>query len=292
VGGRLLAAFLVAGAMAGCTGAELGPTAGPGLDERDGEEIAGSVDVQATATTGVIRCVAVDADITPLAGVLVELSPGGRSTTTDHKGACGFEGLEPRAYLVHATKDGHSATQATADVRAGVDDPPFVRLVLPEIGSAASWHTIKDELYVSSAWSVNGEEIFGLGTTENILSGMIIREHAANATWLQTEVVWEPTTLLAREVVLDCSLSASLYGTGASHNHRVAGPAMLPWSLEVDLMPGAPLRQFCYFVPVENAPVPFGAILHQDFQAFTTVFYGMLPEPGWLLTTDGHPAPP
>ena len=52
-------------------------------------------ELEATAETGVIRGVVVDAAIVPVAGVTVTIDGLDQETTSNEAGAFGFDGLEP-----------------------------------------------------------------------------------------------------------------------------------------------------------------------------------------------------
>jgi hypothetical protein len=97
------------------------------------DQAASDLDLKATATTGVIRGVVVDEGIRPLAGALVTATSNGHAAATNSTatGAFGFQGLAPGTYLVKAHKAGYRDTQASAEVKAGVDESLSVKLTLP-----------------------------------------------------------------------------------------------------------------------------------------------------------------
>ena len=90
-------------------------------------------DLEATETTGVIRGVVVDSAIVPIVGATITISTTGQSTATNEDGAFGFDGLEPGTYFFEVTKLGYAPVQQSADVEAGVAQPPVVRVqMLPD----------------------------------------------------------------------------------------------------------------------------------------------------------------
>lgn len=117
--------LLVASVLAGCSDQGGAGTTDDPLDV--------DVDVQPTATTGIIRGVVVDNAIRPVSGVSISVAvPQGAPKTfiTGETGAFGFEGLEPGTYFLKAHKVGYFDVQQSADVVAGVDDPPVVKMLL------------------------------------------------------------------------------------------------------------------------------------------------------------------
>ncbi|MCA1812166.1 MAG: carboxypeptidase-like regulatory domain-containing protein [Halobacteriales archaeon] len=99
------------------------------------DTITGAVDdlqLEATATTGVIRGVVVDEGIRPLAGVLLTATSQGSSFTANSTstGSFGFQGLPPGTYFVKAHKLGFRDTQVSTEVHAGVSDPHPLKVLL------------------------------------------------------------------------------------------------------------------------------------------------------------------
>jgi hypothetical protein len=118
----LVAAVLVAGALAGCSGGSKEPKDdGKGLD--------------VTPTTGGIRGIVVDQAIVPVQGARVTLS-GGANTTSAADGAFNFTGLQPGDYIVMVGKPGYIPVQAAATVEANVPDPPVVKVLLQALTTA------------------------------------------------------------------------------------------------------------------------------------------------------------
>lgn len=118
----LVAAVLVAGALAGCSGGKE-PAGGKG----------GGLIV--TPTTGGIRGIVVDQAIVPVQGARITIS-GGANTTSGADGTFNFTGLEPGDYIITAGKPGYVPVQASATVEANVPDPPVVKVLLQALTTA------------------------------------------------------------------------------------------------------------------------------------------------------------
>lgn len=117
--------LLFALALAGCTGGGDGePT---GSDFFTGTD---TPTVQATATTGGIRGVVVDDTITPIKGAVIEILNTEKAYTTAEDGLFAISGLEPGTYFIKASHPLYSEAQQSADVVAGVDDPPAIKMQL------------------------------------------------------------------------------------------------------------------------------------------------------------------
>ncbi|MEA3202654.1 MAG: Carboxypeptidase regulatory-like domain [Thermoplasmata archaeon] len=118
----ILLLLLLAVSLGGCSSKAAAPT----------PATAGDLDLQATATTGVIRGVVVDEAIRPLAGAAVTATAQGHTLATNStaSGSFGFQGLPPGTYIVKAHKAGFKDVQTSAEVKAGVGDPAPVKVTL------------------------------------------------------------------------------------------------------------------------------------------------------------------
>ena len=121
----LLAATLLLASLAGCSGepAAETPEVEPAIEE---------LGLVATEETGIVRGVAVDEAIRPVANVTVELRGGDapQTTTTNDGGAFGFDGLAPGTYFLEASKAGYFSVQQSVEVVAGLADPPVAKILL------------------------------------------------------------------------------------------------------------------------------------------------------------------
>jgi hypothetical protein len=118
-------ALLFAALLAGCAGN--GSPQGTSATEPTFDDL----DLDATATTGVIRGIVVDDAIRPVAGAKVTLKGDApRETTSTEAGTFGFDSLAPGPYFLTVSKPGFSEAQASAEVVAGVAEPPIVKVLL------------------------------------------------------------------------------------------------------------------------------------------------------------------
>src|SRR5687768_7361503 len=124
--GVAVALAFVGLALSGCSGGgDEAPPAAP-------EEVAvQDLGLQATETTGVIRGIVVDEAIRPLANVSIELNGATQATTVSNaNGVFGFDALEPGTYFLSAEKLGYASVQQSAEVVAGVAEPPIVKVLM------------------------------------------------------------------------------------------------------------------------------------------------------------------
>lgn len=119
--------LLVAATLAGCSGG--GSGSGPG-DEPPGLDV--------TDSTGGIRGIVVDQSVVPVEGATVTLA-GGQTTKSGSTGLFNFTGLAPGDYFLSVTKLGYLGVQASANVVAGVSDPPIVKVLLERVSTLAPY---------------------------------------------------------------------------------------------------------------------------------------------------------
>ncbi|MEA3137222.1 MAG: outer rane receptor for ferrienterochelin and colicin, partial [Thermoplasmata archaeon] len=122
----LVAAVLSAALFAGCSSS--GDPPKDELTPADFEEL----ELQATETKGLIRGVVVDDAIRPIAGATIDLRGGSSKATskTSEEGLFGFDQLEPGTYFLQVSRLGFRTTQVSAEVVAGVKDPPILRVLM------------------------------------------------------------------------------------------------------------------------------------------------------------------
>lgn len=318
----LLSAFVFgASALAGCTG---GDSKGAAAGEPD-------FDLQATATTGVIRGLVVDSAIRPLEGVEVALTvPSGEAKTvkSDASGLFGFDGLPPGTYFLRAHKIGFFDVQQSAEVVAGESAPPIVKMLLAPNPSTAPYIEV---------YAFNGFISFGaaIGITS---VGTTITEPTAEALgdtsiwtlnftvvpdWAQGELVWEQNQPAGGMLIWEMVQG----GTNNFRGHRETSvsPALAYWNTTVlrenassVLDDGIAYRFFGgphpLLGPAPNGTMPpeeqcptiptvvlgdrnpcrfgFGITVQQSADAYIHNFYNFVPPAGWRFTKDGDPEIP
>ncbi len=180
--------------LAGCAGTNPDAT-NDGLGDLD------FGDVQATDTTGLIRGVAIDEAIRPLAGVLVNITGTPHSKTTGDDGSFAFAGLEPGTYFLQASKSGFETIQSSVDVLAGVDEPRIVKIQLvadPSTAPRATTYRLEGFIECSVRPMVMGQQC-GFSSSDVV-----------HAEWdlegvpelIQSEMLWASTQAAGDELSL------------------------------------------------------------------------------------------
>jgi hypothetical protein len=288
------------------------------------------VNVQATATTGVIRGVVVDEGVRPLAGVVLSVATQGRLMTTNSSvtGAFGFQGLPEGTYFVKAHKLGYTDAQTSAEVKAGVSDPPITKVALV----ADKGYTKPYVLAMSAKGFIEcGTDVVALcSVPNNACLPLILLQpclaHGPNVTndnfssffpldaeprWVQAELVWKSTQALGDKLSVTTRVSdrtnydQGFYlrgmnsSTGSSpllviddydliHNSANGGKDALGVN-------GTGLEMDIF--SGGNVPTPVtrdlgGAQVQQEYQIIVHAFYGYRPPPGYRFTHDGDPPAP
>jgi hypothetical protein len=125
-------AFVVL-AVLGCL--TLGGCSGAGDGAADEAADFDDTGVRATATTGILLGVVVDERIVPIEGAAVELTGAAteQALTTDAEGRFAFGDLEPGSYFIAVSHFLHAPAQTSAEVVAGEEEPPVVRVLLTRL---------------------------------------------------------------------------------------------------------------------------------------------------------------
>lgn len=306
--------------LAGCAG-DAGTPAGPD-------------DVQATATTGVLRGVVVDEAIRPLAGVEVRLPLGGaddRNATTAGDGAFAFGGLEPGAYVVHATKLGFLDASVSANVTAGVDEPQNLRVqMLTDVLNTPAIESYSFNGFLQCSFTALAVRVAACNPDEaaqpvcqlpvdvctsgpgNLTTDEFMAVHSVSrqsVRFLQMELVWEATSQASSS--LRALPGSRDPGSGQINDYRpFEGPSPLVMPMDGAVAQGLfigngkdlAVRVFSGYIngtaPPTCLPSPVGcpwgvgASYEQRFQLFTHVFYGFAPPLGWQFGRDGLPPIP
>ena len=311
---RALTAFLlVAVALAGCSsgGSEADPEPTVDFD---------ALELEATATTGVIRGIIVDEAIRPVGNVVVTLKgTEERTTTSTDEGSFGFDGLEPGTYFLDAAKPGYSSAQSSAEVVAGVAEPPIVKIQLTIDAATLPYSVLhKWDGFLECGLSVIA--LCGAAdgfTNDNFASVMVID---GVPLFIQSEVIWTTTTAASDELWLWHSSGSKPDGAFNGTRNAYAwrqGPSPLVMTSNATEIEESEfgtnndlyLRMFtgsisgtrnpadpegCY--PGDPGPDVYcggvGYSIQQSFTVYTTAFFGYLPPEGWLFHVDGESKPP
>lgn len=275
------------------------------------------LDVQPTATTGVILGVVVDEAITPIPDATVALQGAGgeKSGTTDAQGRFAFGGLEPGTYLLKVSAPQFTSAQSSAEVVAGLEDPPVVRILLTRLFSQDPYaELIKFDGYIACAYA------YGVSSTcvndYTRLAGFVpgceggclrdynvsqqggnIREFRTNIGpgWqtLVMEMYWEPSMGPPVKGTMGMTIS---YFTRTSTGHWYAtcdGPSPLRCQIDVgekgpnqseepELIPPEGLQDLFVLFSAGNEDVA----VNQKFQFFQTNFYYAIPPEGWSFVNN------
>lgn len=283
--------------LAGCSGGAPGATP----DTVD----FGDLDVAPTATTGIIRGVVVDPAIRPLAGATIRISNGGETTSND-AGLFGFANLAPGSYFLQVSKIGFNQTQVSAEVEAGVADPPIVKVLLQPNPSETPFyeeHQLRAFITCGVATvvsSVGCNTFPAIG--QDILGDRVYFpfEFTVLPMWAQGELVWEQTQAAGGQAIWQ------LYGCdGYCHGPpAMASPALtfadeellkeyedsiLEGGLQYNIF-GGPHPLCTYDSPY--TPYGCGLTINQAFDVFVHHFYNFKPLEGWRFTNDGSPKIP
>ncbi|HJQ93959.1 MAG TPA: carboxypeptidase-like regulatory domain-containing protein [Candidatus Thermoplasmatota archaeon] len=209
----LLTATLLATVLAGCTGG------GEGADP--GEEVQADfddLDLEATATTGVIRGIVVDEAIRPLGGADVGTSlpdgAGERNATSSADGAFGFDGLPPGTYFLTVRKAGFLTQQASTEVVAGVSEPPVVKVLLTADPATIPYTAaFQFDAFLACSFTLVLVSFAACGLAAEQTDNRFLVEYDADKPpkWIQTEAVWSSTQPLGSSL----SMSITDFSTGA-----------------------------------------------------------------------------
>lgn len=291
--GSLVALLVASSLLAGCSDGGGDPAAEP-AQEPDAFQ-----DIDVTATTGAIRGLVITEAIVPIPGATVRLVQGGQEKVTDDDGAFVFTGLEPGTYFLSVSKVGHFTVQTSAEVVAGVENPPIVKVVL-----------VVDEATQPFTEMLQWSGFFACGVGTNAGGGIGVNPCAVDAIvcgqsgicllgssnthdfpfgtdrvpdLAQAEAVWEGTQALGNDLYLGWHESGTADFTG------VGGPSplVLPATKEqiVDAHGENTTSLLARIFPGDSSPLT--VTLQQRFDVFVTYFYGFVPREGWAFVVDG-----
>lgn len=299
----LLAALLLAAALAGCSSKDGGapaPSAGPDFTD---------LGLEATSTTGVIRGIVVDSAIRPLANATVVLTPGDQTAHSTAAGTFGFDGLEAGSYFLKVRKAGYSETQTSAQVDAGVQDPPLVHVQMAALPGTAPYY----ETYVFHAFITCGAAIVatsvGCDTSPDVGKALGDQVYFQfNFTTLpmltQGELVWEQTQPAGGEMIWEIAdpdapppqPHVGYRETGTSPALAYINRTDLEANQDWIMKDGVLYRIFGGPHPLCTDPLGAtfgcGITFQQRLDAYIHNFYNFLPPDGWRFTRDGNPVVP
>ena len=302
---RALAALALLGTLlAGCSG-EAPDEALPPTDFTE-------LDLAATATTGIIRGVAVDEAVRPLAGVTIALQTeaGAKETKTTEDGIFGFEDLAAGTYFLAASKPGYFSAQTSVDVLAGVAEPPIAKvLMVADPVNRPYFDVLKWDGFIQcstrfvvnalAACSVTGIVDPSL-SEDNFTFRMLPGKVPAFA---QSEMVWESTQALGDGMKVQYTddregLDNYVIAIGSSPLLISANETLLA-DHDVDGETGLLVRIFAGSVDGTTPPAcPPGpcegvsVVVNQSFTVYTVLFYGFTPPEGYRFSADGEPEVP
>ena len=298
-------------AFSGCASSPE-PSSGDGMPAADFEELA----LEATATTGVIRGIVVDAAIRPIAGAVVTLKgtpPTTVETTAD--GAFGFDQLQPGTYFLTVHKLGFADVQQSADVVAGVEAPPIVKVQLVSDGKPAPYYAeYKVEGIIECGSSaialcggvhdavvilcVNSGGAACLPQPTNDAYSAFLWLDGGTPDYIQTEMVWESTQALGNEMYYALRYAEKeTYDNGMYEGgiDSFEGPSPLLGSVSGEDAEEAELGNrtglvFSIFSGAQEYPA--GVTVEQSYTFFIHAFYGYQPPEEWRFTSEGSVPPP
>lgn len=249
-------------------------------------------DLDATKETGVIRGVVVDQAINPIQGAKIAATPGGLETLSDATGSFGFSGLEPGVYFLTVSAPYHTSVQTSAEVKAGVDKPPVLRVAIQSLPKpvpaiqSLEWRFFMDGSVAALERAVVAGGFLGQGSFGKRL------EIADNASWVQSELIWDAAQPLASDMLLQTRLYEPGSNDDFTGTQSAAGtsPLIHAWSNSTETDRA---DRIGYTLFVWTGTYPAGFTIAQDVYLFTHVFQHFTPDEGWQFGRDGaHAVPP
>jgi hypothetical protein len=290
-----LVALLAMALLAGCSNApkDAKSADGPSFDD---------LGLQATSSTGVIRGVVVDDAIRPVAGAKVTLAGDApQEQVTTAQGTFGFDGLAAATYFLKVHKAGFADAQQSADVVAGVADPPAVKIqLLADASSAPYYETYVFDGFIecSGTFVVVGAAVCSFPdlVADNLTQDNfgVYYQLSKTPTWMQSEMVWQSTQTLGGSMNLQYAWDC---GETLLCEHEVSGVSPLLLTANADDVAKVNggdysdpvfVRAFNEGMTESNGLV--GATVEQKFTIYTHVFYGYQPTEGWHFSS-GDPVP-
>ena len=297
-----LVVLLMATALAGCS--DGGKTAGPDIPDPAFDEF----DAEATATTGLIRGIVVDDAIRPLAGANVSITALQRSQTTTDTGLFVFDDLEPGTYFLEVAKAGYNSTQVAAEVKAGVQEPDIVKVLLQvNPGTAPYVEEYALQAFITCGVAVVASSV-GCATVNVMADAIGDRVYFpfrfdVLPMWVQGELVWQQTQAAGGQAIWQIAGCP----TGDPNPYCDAPPAMASPALafvtdeklaehaDSILDPDGGIQYNIFGGPhpaCSGVGYGCGLTVNQAFDVYIHHFFNFKPEEGWRFTTNGSPKLP
>lgn len=309
----VLATALLCLALAGCSD---GGSGGPDADFSD-------LDVDVSDTTGAIRGLVVDESIRPVEGAAVRLTGlAERSTESDALGRFVFSGLVPGTYFLTVASPIHKEVQSSAEVVAGVVEPPLVRVQLERLfqqdpysiqvvhdgffecsQAGAGLYSSSNCIYDPYRWALGPPS--PLQPVDNVTQQEREWHSDVNAGWQQLvfEMTWEPTSQGTSTAM---GMVVSTFKPERDGGHWFAefeGAAPLRGQLDVgddhgsasglepSRVPEEGMPSMSYFVSVRPPAdatcvvlcAPPGLAVNQQFTVYLTMFHFGVPPADWSI---------
>lgn len=286
------AACFLAASLAGCAGKTAAPSDSLASN-------ADNLDLQATATTGVLRGVVVDDAIRPIANATVTLKSGTpQETRTNALGAFGFDGLAAGTYFIAVHKRGYRDTQQSAEVVAGEAEPKVLKVLLPanpsELPSYDVYHfagflecnVALPLVFIPCQNPATGDPIGNdnFEATYNL---------TGNITFIHVSLIWQATEPVGTELYYNVFPKPGDDSTTCDPGCWTGGPS--PLLLDIDSSKTQPFQDsgtVSIDVSGNGEQGLAGAELQQSFDAYIVVFHNFTPPEGYSYAADGDPVPP
>lgn len=310
--GLLAAAALAMIVFAGCASPSAPSQAEPVADFEQ-------LELTATATTGIIRGIVVDDAIRPISAAIVTLNGEAPQTvTTTNDGAFGFDDLAPGTYFISVSKAGYFDAQQSAEVVAGVAEPPIVKALLARDTSFVAPYV---EAFVLEGYiecGVTTPVIAGAVCSFGTIVGLDITNDKFNQFipvskvpgWIQHELIWEATQSTGNQFNLAARTSTQGQNENGSYESGIKGKiGVSPVLIQVNAteiedeeigLEGLGLAPAIFSGGMEGTGVctpvrclfGTGATISQKFNLYTHVFYGYQPPESWRFSEEGTVPPP
>lgn len=253
---------------------------------------------------GYLRGLVLTPALQPVKGATVEHVATGASLTTDEDGAFVFPDLEPGTHFIQASKPGWTSVQHSADVVAGVEEPPIVKVLLERIpGTEPRAVTMQQEgfLACSIGTPVSYESCDATGADRP----EVWFDIEGTPDWIQTEITWESTQPSGDWLYVIqglCSCDGDIPDVGGARFNETAealSPHIAradPDFLEDSDVGSDEAKQLLVSVSA-SGPEPdttngSGIAVSQPFIVYATFFYNLDPVPEWSFVANGpYPVP-